>query len=61
MKKSALIIFSVLIILSVSSYAAQLNSTSYRQNIIVSMGGDSPNSTSYKTSLAVGIINGIIN
>lgn len=61
MRKNIFIIFSILLILSMNSYAAQTNSTSYKQNVIVSVGGESINSTSYKTSLAIGIITKIIN
>jgi hypothetical protein len=50
----------VLLFLSLNTFAAQLNSTSYRQTVIVSSGGDNLTSSSYKTGVAIGIINGII-
>ena len=61
MKNLMLACISILAILSAGVNAAQLNSTSYKQNVIVSVGGESANSTSYKTTLAIGIITKIIN
>ena len=62
MKKVKICIFVfVFLLLPSSAFAAQINSTGYKQNVIVSVGGESVNSSSYKTSLAVGIINRVIN
>ena len=61
MKNIIFIMLSMMLILSINSYAAQINGTSYKQNVIVSVGGESANSTSYKTTLAIGIITKIIN
>lgn len=62
MKKVKIAIFLLVFLLFSSSVLAyQINSTSYKQNVIVSTGGESVNSSSYKTSLAIGIINKIIN
>ena len=47
--------------LSFSAFAAQINSTSYKQTVVVSVGGENVSSPSYKMSIAIGIINGIIN
>ena len=62
MEKVKICIFVfVFLLLSFSAFAAQINSTGYKQNVIVSVGGESVNSSSYKTSLAIGIINRVIN
>lgn len=62
MKRAAFVlaISAFLLLLSLNSLAAQVNSTSYKQNVIVSAGGENTASSSYKTNTAVGIINGII-
>lgn len=61
MKKTILALISVLLVLSISGYAAQINSTSYKQNVIVSVGGENASSSSYKTNIAIGIIAKVIN
>ena len=59
-KLSILFVFVILLIpISVSAY--QINSSSYRQNVIVSGGGENSSSSTYKMNIAVGIINRIIN
>lgn len=60
MRKIRFILF-VFILLTVNAYAAQINSTSYKQIVIVSSGGDNVNGSSYKTYTAIGMINRIIN
>lgn len=62
MKKVKLAIFLVFMLLFISFpvSAYQTNSSSYRQNVIVSEGGETSSSSTYTTSIAVGIINGII-
>lgn len=62
MKKVKVCIFLLLIFIlqSLNVFAAQLNSANYKQNVIVSSGGENSSSSSYKTNIAVGIINGII-
>ena len=60
MRNTIFVMFSMLLILSIDSYAAQISSTSYNQNVIVSSGGDNLTSASYRTNLAIGIINGVI-
>ena len=57
--KISILVF-VFIFLSFNALAAQMSSASYKQNVIVSVGGENSSSSSYKTSIAVGIINGII-
>lgn len=63
MKKVKLSIFFVFVLLlipiPVSAY--QTNSSSYKQNVIVSGGGENSSSSTYKMNIAVGIINSIIN
>ncbi|HLC50206.1 MAG TPA: hypothetical protein VJI97_02155 [Candidatus Nanoarchaeia archaeon] len=55
------IIFMVFLFLLLPSvYAEKLNGTTYRQSVIVSSGGESSTSTTYKTSVATNIINSII-
>lgn len=62
MKKVKIVIFLIILLFfAIDVPAYQMNSTSYKQNVIVSTGGESVNSSSYKTSLAIGIINRIIN
>lgn len=60
MKKRMGIFVFVFILLAFNVFAAQINSTSYKQNVIISSGGDNLSSSSYKTSIAIDIINGII-
>ncbi len=55
------ILLLTLLLLSFSAFAAQINSTSYKQIVIVSVGGENVSSPSYKTTLAIGIISRIIN
>ena len=63
MKKLVIIIFlaSIALLIPFYAFAAQMNSTSYKQNVIVSEGGANVSSSSYKSNLAVGIINWVIN
>lgn len=49
------------ILLAFGALAAKINSTSYRQSVIVSVGGENVTSSSYKMNIAIGIINRIIN
>lgn len=56
-----LIIILLLASLATTAFAAQMNGTSYNQNVIVSSAGENITGTSYKTSLAVGIIAKVIN
>lgn len=58
--KLSIIFVLVLLLIPVSVSAYQINSSSYRQNVIVSGGGENSSSSTYKTNIAVGIINGII-
>jgi len=51
----------IFLVFSINAFAAQINSTGYKQNVVVSVGGQNSSSASYKTNIAVGIINGIIN
>lgn len=51
----------IFLLLASNVYADKINSTSYKQNVIVSAGGENVTSPSYKTSIAIGIINKIIN
>jgi len=51
----------VLLFLAFSAFAAQINSANYKQNVIVSTGGESVSSSSYKMGIATGIINRVIN
>ena len=62
MKKAMAVVFALALLLnsfSVSAY--QTNSSTYKQNVVVSVGGESANSSSYKITLAMGIISRIIN
>lgn len=61
MKKRKLGIFVILfLLLAFSVFAAQINSASYKQNVIVSTGGENVSSSSYRIGIAVGIINAVI-
>ncbi|MBI2652017.1 hypothetical protein HYX00_01010 [Candidatus Woesearchaeota archaeon] len=57
---SILFLFALLL-LAFSVFAAKINSTSYKQSVIVSTGGENVSSSSYKMSVAIGIINKVIN
>ena len=63
MKEERLITFLVLGLLLAPAYvfAYQTNSSSYKQNVIISEGGENSSSSTYKMNIAVGIINSIIN
>lgn len=63
MKKVKIGILSlfVLLILPFGVFAAQINSENYKQNAIISEGGQNETSASYKINTAIGIINGILN
>jgi hypothetical protein len=65
MKATKVFIFFLVFIIAVSvAYSFQSNSTSYKQNLIISSGGDTVSSGSYKSCYksytATGIINGVI-
>lgn len=61
MKRAKLIIFfPVFLLLAFSVFAAQISSTNYKQNAVVSEGGESTSSSSYNLITAIGIINGVI-
>lgn len=62
MKNAWIIIVFLLSFLFLASgiYAEKTSSGSYKQEVIASEGGESETSASYKTTIAVGIINGII-
>lgn len=49
-KISAIVV--VLLLLAFSVFAAQINSANYKQNVIVSTGGESVSSSSYKMGVA---------
>lgn len=51
----------VFLLMTFSAFAAQINSANYKQNVIVSTGGESLSSSSYKMGIATGIINRVIN
>ena len=59
MKKSVILVFAFML-LALSSFAAQMQSESYKQSVIVSEGGDTTTSSSYKNSIATGIINSVV-
>jgi len=62
MKRGKIINFVIVaLLLAFSAFAAQINSTSYKQTVIVSNGGVNSSSSSYKETIVMGIINGIIN
>ena len=61
MRKAIFIIILVFSVLAISTLAAQINSTSYKQNVIISAGGENVSSSSYKMGAAVSIIAKIIN
>jgi len=62
MKKVKISIFVfVLLLLVFDALAAKINSTSYKQSVIVSFGGENVTSASYKMNVAIGIINRVIN
>ena len=56
--KIGILVF-VFLLVSYGVFAAQITSNTYKQNVIVSEGGDNVSSSSYKTSIALGIINSI--
>ena len=59
MKKIIVLLASLL--LAFDAHASQINSSSYKQIVIISTGGDNVTSSTYKTYTAFGIINRIIN
>src|SRR3989338_5455760 len=62
MRAANIFIFVILIIIAANiSYAFQADSSKYKQNLIVSSGGEIINSSNYKSYVATGIIAGIIN
>ena len=58
--KFGLFLIFIFLSLSFSVFAAQISSTNYKQNVVVSAGGDNLSSSSYKNNIAIGIINGVI-
>lgn len=58
--KLSIVLVLVLALIPISVNAYQLNSSNYRQNVIVSEGGEKSSSSSYNINVAVGIINSII-
>ena len=61
MIKKTMIFCIAFLLLPLGVFASQMNSSTYKQNVVVSYGSEDSSSTSYKTILAVGIINAIIN
>ena len=59
--KFGMLLALALLLIPISVSAYQTNSSSYKQNIIVSEGGENSSSSTYKMNIAVGIINSIIN
>lgn len=49
------------LVLSLTVFAAQMNSTNFKQNVVVSSGGSNLSSSSYEMGVAVGLINWVIN
>jgi hypothetical protein len=60
MKKPIILILLFAFMLISIIHAYQTNSSTYKQNVIVSVGGENVSSPSYKTTLAIGIISRII-
>lgn len=62
MKKMKFVLFLILasVLIAFGVFAAQINSTNYKQNVIVSEGGKNVSSSSYKMYTAVDVVNGII-
>jgi len=60
MKKIACVLVIFTLFLGLSVFAAQINSTSYKQNVIVSASGENISSSSYKMTIAMGVIAKII-
>ena len=58
--KISIILISAMLLLALDAFAAQMSSSNYQQNVIVSSGGDNVSSSSYKIGVAIGIINAII-
>lgn len=58
--KIGIFVFAFLLLCSLT-LATKINSTSYKQSVIVSAGGENVTSASYKMNTAIGIINRIIN
>ena len=57
--KPAIFAFALLLALS-STFAFEINSSNYKQRVIVSSGGETTSSSSYKIINVVGTINSII-
>jgi len=53
--------FFIVIFLSSMAFAEQINSTSYKNDIVVTTGGENSSSSNYRIGTAVGIITKIIN
>jgi len=61
MKKRKLGVFAlILLLLAFSAFAERVSSANYKQNVIVSEGGESTSSSSYDLITAIGIINSVI-
>ena len=60
-RKSPFVLVFAFLALSSITFAEQINSSTYRQRIIVSTGGENITSSSYKNYVASGIINRVIN
>lgn len=59
--KTSIILIILSLLLPIGAFAANINSTSYKQSVIVSAGGENVTSSSYNMNLVIGIINRIIN
>src|SRR3989344_2403165 len=51
----------LILIIASNSHAAQINGSTYKQNVIISTGGDNSSSSSYKSYTSIGIIARILN
>lgn len=58
--KISIILILALLLPALNAFAAQMSSSNYQQNVIVSSGGDNVSSSSYNMGVAIGIINAII-
>lgn len=59
--KISIILIILSLLLPIGVFAANINSTGYKQSVIISEGGENSTSSSYKMITAIGIINRIIN
>jgi len=58
--KITIILVLALLLPALDAFAAQMSSSNYQQNVVVSSGGDNVSSSSYNMGVAIGIINAII-